>query len=180
MRPNLHVLRRMRGLTLMELMVTLSIAVVLLALATPSFVALIERNRATTAANDLQRGLMTARAHAIATGERVVLAPMVADGDWHDGWQVFVDVNNNATLDGAPEERVQAFAALPPNITLSPNANYGDAGKRYISFNALGYPRTTAGAFPGNGTFVIGSGAAQRAVCLDLTGRSWIKQGGAC
>lgn len=55
----------MRGVTLIELMVTIAVAAILLAIATPSFTALINSNRLTGAANEMVATLQAARMEAV-------------------------------------------------------------------------------------------------------------------
>jgi type IV fimbrial biogenesis protein FimT len=57
--------RAQRGFTLVELMITLTIAVVLLMIAVPSFKNLTASNRLTTAANDIVHAISVARMEAI-------------------------------------------------------------------------------------------------------------------
>lgn len=61
------------GFTLIELMVTIAVAVVLLTVAVPSFRNLIARNELTTAANAWVGALSTARAEAVKRNQSVAL-----------------------------------------------------------------------------------------------------------
>src|SRR5690349_7330540 len=61
------------GFTLIELLVTLSVAAVLLSIATPSFVAMNERNRITTYTNNFVTALNYARAEAVRRGTTVTV-----------------------------------------------------------------------------------------------------------
>ncbi|MEQ1557369.1 MAG: GspH/FimT family pseudopilin [Methyloglobulus sp.] len=79
------------GFTLIELMVTVSIAAVLLALALPSFAPTIRSNRLTTYTNDLIASFSLARSEAVKRGQHVVVGRNGAN--WEDGWRVFVDIN---------------------------------------------------------------------------------------
>ncbi|WP_211233811.1 GspH/FimT family pseudopilin [Comamonas composti] len=93
------------GFTTVELMVTLSIAAVLAALAAPGFRSLIESWRVTKVASDMKSSLHFARSEAIKRGGNVYLeklpkttAGCITDGtnqDWDCGWVVFVDTNGN-------------------------------------------------------------------------------------
>lgn len=58
-------IRRPSGFTLIELMVTLAVAAILLAIAVPSFRDMLERNRVAAQSNELLGGLQTARSEAI-------------------------------------------------------------------------------------------------------------------
>ncbi|KAA3650119.1 MAG: prepilin-type N-terminal cleavage/methylation domain-containing protein [Proteobacteria bacterium] len=98
-----------RGVTLIELMVTVAVVAILAAFAVPSFQELIRSSRLSTAANDLSTALALARGEAIRRGGRVTLcrsstatnATPVCDtggGSWGDGWVLFV----NADADTPP------------------------------------------------------------------------------
>lgn len=89
------------GLTLLELLVTLSIAAILVTLGVPGFQDLVRNNRAATQANELLTALNLARSEAIKRGARVSVcasdAPLAAtptcsgSNAWNGGWIVFTD-----------------------------------------------------------------------------------------
>ena len=85
-----------RGFTLVELMVTLSVMAVLLAIAVPSFRDTIRRNRVTSASNALLATLNYARSEAIDRGQLVTLCPSADAANctsggtsWGAGWLVY-------------------------------------------------------------------------------------------
>jgi type IV fimbrial biogenesis protein FimT len=99
------------GFTLVELMVTLTVAAILLAMSAPSMRDLIQNNRATAYANEMVLAFTIARAEALKRNGPVTVcaaAPVdpatgaptgcAADGDWSQGWLVFQD----AAVAGAP------------------------------------------------------------------------------
>ena len=83
----------------MELMVTLSIAGILVAAGVPSFQAFTQKQLMKAAVASLQNDLMMSRSEAVHLNTRMVACPgNPADGcsgenDWTDGWIVFDDVN---------------------------------------------------------------------------------------
>lgn len=91
-------LPRPRGFNLMELMITLSIAAVLLGLAVPAFGAMWLDSQRTVAVNALVHGIHLARTTAITHGQAVSICRS-SDGqscsnetaDWQWGWMVFVN-----------------------------------------------------------------------------------------
>lgn len=168
-------MRRQVGLTGIEILIVLAISAILLALAVPNFAPLLERHRTTGAANDLVRAFALARSQALATGERVVLAPLGTG--WTSGWRVYVDSNNSASFD-AGETEVQVFPALPANMTAAASANFA-AG--FVSFNAQGFPRGTNGTTFTDGDMLLTMGSTARRVCLDARGRTTVVSGsGTC
>ena len=96
-----------RGFTLVELAVTVAVAAILLALATPSFAELLRRNRLAAANNELVTALNVARAEALRRGRPVSICASAnqrscADSsNWATGWVVFED-NVTTGLPGAP------------------------------------------------------------------------------
>ena len=76
--------RRARGLTLIELMVTLAVAIVLLAIGIPAFNTLTARDISATTVNGLVTALQQARMEAISRGQPVA----VVSSNWKDGWSV--------------------------------------------------------------------------------------------
>lgn len=71
--------RRCKGFTLVELMVTIAVVAILLAIALPSFRHVIQRNRVATASNDLLASVAYARTTAIFRHQLVSMCPS-ADG----------------------------------------------------------------------------------------------------
>jgi type IV fimbrial biogenesis protein FimT len=70
---------RSRGFTLLELMTTITIVAVLLAIGVPSMRSMIQRNRVSSANNDLAASIAYARTTAINRGQLVSMCPS-ADG----------------------------------------------------------------------------------------------------
>lgn len=99
---------RQDGFSLVELIVTVSIAAILMVIAVPSFRWLLNTNRITAPANELAASLQIARQEAIRRNTRVVLcrsdnpdagaaaACSAAAGAW-PGWIVFVDNGDDGT-----------------------------------------------------------------------------------
>lgn len=73
-----------RGFSLVELMVTLAVAAILLTLATPNFVRMINNYQVTAQANDLLGSLATARSEAVKRGGAVSLTP--SGTGFQGGW----------------------------------------------------------------------------------------------
>lgn len=92
-----------RGLTILELMITLAIAGILIASSAPSFNASIKNTRMVTQVNELQAALSLGRSEAIKRNETVSICRSNTGtscaGNWQDGWIVFVDVNADGTVD---------------------------------------------------------------------------------
>lgn len=107
---------RHSGFTLIELMITISVAAIILSLAVPSFNFLVLNNRLTTDINRLVTSFNLARSEAVKRGVRVEVA--ASDGaDWRNGWVVWIDANGDGVLDAGEEIAVEQ--ALNPSMVLN-------------------------------------------------------------
>lgn len=110
-----------RGITLIEILFSVAIGSVLLALSLPSFAALSERNALAASHNLLMSSFATARETAIVQRSTTVLCPgdtqtgCRKDGIWDGGWMVFVDRDNDGAFD-ADDTLVRAESALPAEL----------------------------------------------------------------
>jgi type IV fimbrial biogenesis protein FimT len=85
--------RPARGFTLVELMITIFVAFILLALALPSFRAVIMSNHVTESTNSLLADLNLARSEAVHRGTQVAVINVAGAGsnNWSGGWKVAAD-----------------------------------------------------------------------------------------
>jgi len=133
------------GFTLIELMLTITIAAILLGLAAPSFVTFKRNSELTSATNSLVGALSIARGEALKIGQNVVVIP-ASGSDWNSGVTVFVDANSNLALNTG-ERIVFQQAASPSYITVS-GAGAGAGGSLpYVMFDPSGYSRTSAATY---------------------------------
>ena len=106
-----------RGVTLVELLVTLVIAAILLTLAAPSFNEFIQRSNTSTAVDKFVESINLARSEAIKRGLQVVIRK--TGSHWEDGWTIFSDNNRNgqlSTTDG--DELLYSQSKLEHGFTL--------------------------------------------------------------
>lgn len=100
--------KQQKGFTLVELMITVVIAAILLGVAVPGFVELLERNRMQSAASGVYTSLMLARSEALKRNTSVVIcrrdpatgmcATSGTTGDWKQGWVVHPAADPNDVL----------------------------------------------------------------------------------
>ena len=90
---------RQSGFTLIELVITVLVGGILLAIGLPSFGNLIKSNRLTAQTNDVLTAIHVARNEAVNRGHNVRVISINGDTDWAFGWQVRLDVNNNGNID---------------------------------------------------------------------------------
>jgi type IV fimbrial biogenesis protein FimT len=107
-----------RGFTLIELLVTIAIVVIATIIAVPSMVAFRKNAELTSAANNLQASINTARSEAMKRGMNAMVVP-VDSTDWSKGWTVFVD----KARDGDPTNQINIVVtsqpALPSHFTVT-------------------------------------------------------------
>jgi len=139
---------------LIELMVTLVVLAILLALAIPSFVRLLAANRLSTEASELIASLNLARSEAVRRGQSVALRAIDAS-NYSKGWTVFADLNRNGAqasttddTDGKPLREVGGFSgtttirrvtrSAPPGAFTYTDVDASDAARTYVVFTARG------------------------------------------
>lgn len=111
------------GATLLETMVTVTIAALLLALGVPGFIDFTRDVRRDGQVGDIVVALNYARSEAIRRGLHVTACPSAdagqCNGDtrWETGWIVFVDANSNGAVDGG-EAVLRSRQAAPDGLTL--------------------------------------------------------------
>ena len=175
---------RQRGLTIIELAITLTIGAVLAASAVPSFSHMLDRQRLSMTVNEVNAAMQLARSEAITRGQRVAVAP-VNGVNWASGWRVFLDRNDNGVLDGG-DLIVREFPAAPERIHITPHFSAGISG-RFVSFDTNGRTRQPGsnGMLLGRLVIVVGGPADaptagnSRSVCFSIA-RVRTAVGGIC
>jgi type IV fimbrial biogenesis protein FimT len=136
---------RSAGFTLIELMVTITIAAILLMVAAPSFVAFKRNSELTSISNSLVAAMNAARGEAMKRGARAMVTPLTG-GDWSTGWTVFVDVDRDGVYTASSDITVLSQPALQAYFTASSQTGAGTAAA-YVLYDPSGYSKTTAAAF---------------------------------
>lgn len=175
------------GFSLLELMTTVSVAAIVLAVGVPTFTDVIRNNRLTSQANDLQRSTQVARAEAVkrqlpvvvcATDDASVDRPTCSDGNFSQ-WFVFVDTDGDWAVDDV-EPIIEQHASPEPTLTIKNN------GDGIISYAATGFASApvASGKEPtrrvilcdkrGNQKVGNSTTSTARAMIIEATGRTRI------
>lgn len=103
-------MHKQNGFTLTELMITVAIAAILLAIGVPSMREFIQNGRITAVTNELVSALMVARSEAIRQNTTACVCPTAdanaatpvcaANGNWETGWIAFSDFDGNCAING--------------------------------------------------------------------------------
>jgi len=142
--------RAVRGFTLIEMLVAVSILALLTTIAVPNMRALIAGQAVKTAASDLYSALTRARSEAIKRNADATLAPA---GAWAAGWTV-------------------AAGGVAVDTHSAVNADVSIAGPASIVYRGLGRPSATGLQLSVTSTAV----STARCVQLSLTGQPVVLQ----
>jgi type IV fimbrial biogenesis protein FimT len=131
---------RLRGFTIIELMITILILGLLMALAVPSFTETIRANRLIAETNEVVGGINYARSEALKRASTVSICARSTDTacgasattNWSSGWLIFVDANANGVFNSANDRIIQMHPAIASEYQLS-STNRG-----YVRFMATG------------------------------------------
>lgn len=133
-----------QGFTLIELVITLTIASILLVVAVPGFNQFVQSNRLSAGTNDFIATISFTRSEALKRASGVGLCPSNSGGtgcdfgtSWASGWVVFTDTDNNNNWTAATDQVVRAYQTLPAGTAVT-------ASSTLILFNSQGRIPTAA------------------------------------
>lgn len=180
-------MKKYKGFTLIELMITLAIVAILLTVGVPAMKKFLQGSQLIASTNELHSALHIARSEAVKSNARVTICSS-DDGtscsgstNWRDGWIVFVAATSD--LIGADAECTAAGGdcllrvhdGFTDNLLSVSGVDTGAVAISSFTFSARGLP--SVGGVSRAGTFLICSFDSgdnvigSRAVVLSLSGR---------
>ena len=140
---------RQWGFSLIELMVTVAVLAILVAIGLPSFQGSMRSNRVATSTNELLASFSLARSEAIRSPGGAAICSTEngtsCGGSWNDGWMVWIDMNGDGLVTGA-DDRVLRYIETDSKLDLAMAADGGAAEGVTIRFDTrgrrIGAPRT--------------------------------------
>ncbi|MDJ0750531.1 MAG: GspH/FimT family pseudopilin [Woeseiaceae bacterium] len=140
--------RTQNGFTLHELLITVLIAGVVMTVGIPNLLALNQNGRMTATANNIHSAFHLARSESsrakanitVCASSSSLAATPDCEGDWDEGFIVFVDDDGDLSVDAGTDSILRVFPALDDSITL---AVADDA--TYFSFASTGLGRSNVG-----------------------------------
>jgi len=153
------------GFSLVELMIAVVILGIVMAVAIPNFIGLVDRNKVVEAGNRLTSHIKQARSEAVKRNSPVSLGSNTTK-KWHYGWKIYAGDLTGADTVGAEDTLIRVAAASDDGVTI-----YGDSqAGMWLSFFANGMLNEDATA-----TFVICNNddvSSGRVMTVDRGGRS--------
>lgn len=143
-----------QGFTLLELLVTVAVATILMAIAIPSYRQYVISSQRADASTSLFASLQRARSEAITRNSSIILCQRNyystgaatcdtdADGSWEEGWLLMTS-DGTFSAGGEPDANAEVLLINDPvggNITVSTTM----AASGYVMFNNAGRPDETA------------------------------------
>jgi type IV fimbrial biogenesis protein FimT len=174
---------RSKGFTLIEMLITLTVAGILVGIMVPNMRDFIRNNRLSSAVNDMLHSLQMARTEAIKRQNGNVVwcgtsnptaATPTCDYTNFTGWFVFQDTNGNWQHEAA-EPVIEVHDVLDASITVKTDAN-----DRIVSFSPSGFANLAGVKVPVativlcdiRGVVQYGTQASARTLIIAPTGRA--------
>lgn len=142
-------IERSKGVTLVELLVTIAIVAILVTIGFPSFQSSLRSNRIASTNNELIASLSLARSEAVRSvrGGGICASSdgVTCSGAWADGWIVWQDVAAGTNGEFDDDDLVVRHINAPTNMSVTLK-NSSDEELEALAFDARGRP--VAGDMP--------------------------------
>jgi len=161
---------KIKGFTIFEIFITLIIVGILAVISITGFREIIQNNRAVTLSNEFIASLAFARSEAIKRASTVTVCPATNanalscgnNGDWSNGWIIFVDTSNSGTIANS-SNRLKVHDALQTGTLVTTTISR-------ITYNSAGFATSGTGAV--NLTAPGCTGTNGRQVTISSSGRT--------
>ncbi len=148
-----------QGFTLIELMAVVAIVGIISSMGFPALIDMINEQKLTAQTNNLIASLNLARSTSIKRRQIVTIRKVT---NWNNGWQIFVDDDNDGTPD-AGETILKTYPALAQESVTISGTNFAN----FISYSPNGRANTI-----GNFTFCPSSNiSSSRKIVIAGSGR---------
>jgi type IV fimbrial biogenesis protein FimT len=166
--------KKQRGLSLIELVGTISIIAVINVLAAPTLTESMRRNQLQSEADRMLTALYLARSEAVKRNQPVSVCRSSdgasCTGNWEDGWIVFSNADSDNSVDSGVDEVIRSYESLPEGhgiegsvgtdaLTYFADGSYADGSETIricsaegqlsdgftLSINRVGRPRASKG-----------------------------------
>lgn len=169
------------GFTLLELLITIAITAIVVALAAPSFTDVLDDNILLTQTNQFATAINVARSEAVKRNSRVLICKRVGNqcstgntANWEDGWIIFADTNGDNMVNSG--EEISLLDPLRTGYTLR-----ADNDTNWLAFSASGQASSNVAAIFTGVIFRLCSPdqdtTTARALDMNAVGRTQILRG---
>ena len=164
-------MKREFGFTLLELMITMTLISLVMAIGMPSMRVFIQNDRLVTQINTMVGHLAYARSEAVTRHQPVVICASsnltsCSSTNWAEGWIVFVDADRSSDLT-AGEELLRQQQAMSGDVTFTSSIG------AVVSYDERGFAPNSIGTF----SLCDDRGTSEmKSISISATGR--VRQGG--
>lgn len=173
---NIHMNKNIQGFTLIELIVTMAVFAILVAIAAPSFNAFTDSSRRASEVNNISGTLAYARSEAIKRNSNVSVCARISTvgaetcsavaNDWKYGWMVFDDTDSDGVLD-IGENLLRLFGPISKGSVITETTGNATLA---LTFRGSGFIAVANSEFKYCGPSNKASNA--RAIIISKTGRA--------
>lgn len=164
---------RLRGFTLIELMVTLALASVLMMIAVPSYISFTRNSQLSDVVSNFVAGFNAARSNAMKLGFNTLMIPQDTMVGWSSGWMIFTDTNWDNSYTAGTDTLIAEHPAIPAGAGITVTVIGGSPNSlaaNYLLFNGSGFPKLQSGAFS-NGSIVFNNMDRSTTIIYSQAGR---------